>query len=218
MQLDPPVTQRLRPGPSALSRAEVLASQRGRLALAALQTVAAAGYQPTTIADITKRAQVSKRTFYELFRSKEECFLAGLEGGVAVAQHHLDEALEPADRLDWRRLVRRSLTVYLELLAAEPDVARALHLEAVAAGGEIAHFRARMNGVFVDRMRGAHRVGVEQGELSGEPAEGMLAFLIGGIDDRIRQQLIASGPEDLPALGPDICAAAIAILRMSGTD
>ncbi|WP_157554454.1 hypothetical protein [Nocardia crassostreae] len=176
MQLDPPVTQRLRPGPSALSREEVLASQRGRLAL------------------------------------------AGLEGGVTVAQHHLDEALAPADRLDWQQLVRRSLTVYLELLATEPDVARALHVEALAAGPEIAHFRARMNGVFVDRMRGAHHVGVEQGELGGTPSEGMLAFLIGGIDDRIRQQLIASGPEDLPGLAPDICAVAIAILRTPAPD
>lgn len=204
---------RLRPGPSALTRDQVLASQQGRLAMAALYAVAELGYRATTVADITKRAQVSKRTFYELFTGKEECFAYAFDKAMEVLQNQLGTALEAYAQADWRQLVRRSLESYLAILAAEPAAARALHIEALVAGPALAERRLQMKKVFADRMIRAHALGVERGELTGTPAPGVVDVLIGGIEDRIRDCIEIHGFEHLVALAPDLSIAAIALLQ-----
>ncbi|MGV9412095.1 TetR/AcrR family transcriptional regulator [Nocardia sp. NPDC003693] len=204
---------RLRPGPSALTREQVLASQQGRLALAVLHAVAESGYPATTVADITKHAQVSRRTFYELFAGKEECFAYAFDIAMELLQNQLGTALEAHAQADWQHLIRRSLESYLAILAAEPAAARALHIEALAAGPAFAERRHRMKKVFADRMIRAHALGVERGELTGTPSPGVVDLLIGGIEDRIRDCLETAGPARLPALAPDLSIAAIALLR-----
>ena len=49
------------------------------------------GYGPATIADVTARAGVSRKTFYEQFTDKQDCFLASFDVGVAVLVSHLRE-------------------------------------------------------------------------------------------------------------------------------
>ncbi|MBJ8345554.1 TetR/AcrR family transcriptional regulator [Antrihabitans sp. YC2-6] len=205
--------QRLRPGPSGLTRAEVLASQRGRLGWAALRVVAELGYPPTTVGDITKRAQVSRRTFYELFASKEACFIEAFETTVGIVDNMLDDALVTARQSDWKKLVRKSLEAYLEMLRGEPALARAMHVEVLAAGPALVPHHARMKRVFANRMRGVHRVAVEQGALTNRPADGVFDFIIGGIDDRIRDCLQTADADHLPRLAPLLTATTIALLE-----
>ncbi|MFE3025296.1 TetR/AcrR family transcriptional regulator [Nocardia tengchongensis] len=203
----------LPPGPSAMTREEVLASQRGRLGFAALEAVAELGYQPTTVADIVKRAQVSRRTFYELFRSKEECYVAAFEMTVEVVENMLNTALARHQDLNWKVLVRKSLEEYLAILSTEPALAHALHVEALAVGPALASHRVRMKKVFAERMAGAHRLGVAQGDLHGAPSAEILDLLIGGIDDRIRDCLNSDGPQGLPALAPTLWTASVALIQ-----
>src|SRR3977135_2675206 len=66
-------------GPHGLSREEVEVSQRARLLQAATEAVAELGYVKTTVADVLARAGVSRATFYQLFRDKEDCFLAAYQ-------------------------------------------------------------------------------------------------------------------------------------------
>ena len=69
-------TKRLSPGRHQLTRDEVRANQRERI-FAALETVMSVkGYPDTSVADIIKSAGVSRQTFYELFCSKPDYFLA----------------------------------------------------------------------------------------------------------------------------------------------
>ena len=67
-------------GYTGLPRELVAASQRQRLLHGVTATVARKGYGPTTIADITRGARVSRDTFYEQFANKEACFLAAYDG------------------------------------------------------------------------------------------------------------------------------------------
>ena len=66
----------LPPGRHGLPRDFVSRNQRHRLLTAVAWSVAERGYNATTVANITKAASVSRRTFYEHFADKEACFLA----------------------------------------------------------------------------------------------------------------------------------------------
>jgi len=68
---------RTTPGPSA-------DAHRRRLLGAVLQVVATKGYADTTIGDVVARAMVSRRTFYECFADKEECFVAANPSVITV--------------------------------------------------------------------------------------------------------------------------------------
>ena len=54
----------------------VAAAPRARLEAGLAEAIAEKGYAAATIADVVRHARVSKRTFYEHFADKEECFLA----------------------------------------------------------------------------------------------------------------------------------------------
>ncbi|KAA0085238.1 TetR/AcrR family transcriptional regulator [Mycolicibacterium sp. P9-64] len=203
-------------GPHKLSRDEVQNSQRGRLCLAAIESVAELGYAATTVGDIVSRAKVARRTFYQFFSGKEECFAAGFDAAVKIVNGQMDAAIAAAHPTGFRHLVRLSLEAYLAILAAEPVAARALHVETIGAGPALVGHRARMQELFAHRMSAAHRLAREQGELVSEPSPGVFDFLIGGIDDRIRSCIHRDGPEALPGLAPLLVEATLALFAADG--
>jgi AcrR family transcriptional regulator len=60
--------------------------QRARMLAAAVQVVGELGYERMSVARVTARAGVSRRTFYDLFEDREECFLAAFDETVARAR------------------------------------------------------------------------------------------------------------------------------------
>ena len=72
-------TERLPRGPHRLSREQVENHQRGRIVAAMITEAGTKGYGSTTIGDITRRARVSRDTFYEQFANKEACLLAAYD-------------------------------------------------------------------------------------------------------------------------------------------
>src|ERR1044072_7724443 len=71
--------ERLPPGRHGLPRAVVAENQRERLLNGGVEAVAEHGYNATTISRITAAAKISRRTFYEYFEGKEDCFAAAYE-------------------------------------------------------------------------------------------------------------------------------------------
>ncbi len=66
-------------GPHRLTSEEVAADQRQRLIDAMLQLAAERGYAATTVADIIKRAEVSRKTFYAHFNERRQLLLAAFD-------------------------------------------------------------------------------------------------------------------------------------------
>jgi AcrR family transcriptional regulator len=66
-----------------VSRGQIGEIQRARLLGAAVAAIDELGYPGTTVAHITARAGVSRRTFYDLFENCEECLLSVLEDILA---------------------------------------------------------------------------------------------------------------------------------------
>lgn len=69
---------RLRSRPSGLPRGRVTEIQRSRMLAAALEAVEEVGYGRMTVAQVISRAKVSRKTFYDVFADREDCFLAAL--------------------------------------------------------------------------------------------------------------------------------------------
>ncbi len=62
------------------------------------EAVGERGYAETTVRDVLERARMSRRTFYELFDNREECFLAAYD----QARGDLMVELEPEPGEDGR--------------------------------------------------------------------------------------------------------------------
>ncbi len=71
-----PIYKRLPHGPHRLARNEVILHQRRRIHGAMVEAIAQSGYERTSVKQVIGLAGVSRRSFYELFANKEECFLA----------------------------------------------------------------------------------------------------------------------------------------------
>jgi AcrR family transcriptional regulator len=119
-------------GPHDLSREEVSASQVTRLSAAIAGLVAEHGYPQATIAGISRRAGVSRATFYECYTSKEACYLAAYLRFGAVLSQRMAEAA--TGKSGFEELVDAVLTSYLGTLDADPAAARAFVLEIDGAG------------------------------------------------------------------------------------
>ncbi len=70
-----PLYKRLPHGPHRLQRNEVVLNQRARIHGALIEAVAHDGYQGTSVKQVIELAGVSRRSFYEQFANKEDCFL-----------------------------------------------------------------------------------------------------------------------------------------------
>ncbi|UGT40432.1 TetR/AcrR family transcriptional regulator [Nocardia yamanashiensis] len=140
---------RLPRGRHGLPRETVIAAQRDRILLALAEAMAENGYVGTPVAAVIKRAGVSRETFYEQFRSKEDCFEAAFERaaelmltGIFAATGADFEGETPAARIE------RVLGSYLDAVASQPAYARLFLVEVYAVGPEAIARRAALQEAF----------------------------------------------------------------------
>ncbi|MEA2153696.1 MAG: hypothetical protein QOI18_1929 [Solirubrobacteraceae bacterium] len=136
------VPPRLRPGPNGLPRGRVTEIQRSRMLAATLEAVEEVGYARMTVAQVIGRARVSRKTFYDVFADREDCFLAALEQGVGQVGKLVHEAYER--ETVWRDGVRAGLAELLVFLDVEPALARMYLVEALGAGPRVLGRRAEL--------------------------------------------------------------------------
>lgn len=147
---DSAVTARLPRGRHGLPRETVVRAQRDRILLAMAESMAENGYVGTPVASIIKRAGVSRETFYEQFRSKEDCFEAAYERAVELLLTGLlDVTGQAPDDESAQQRIERVLTAYLDGLAAHPAFARLFLVEVYAAGNDAITRRTTLQDTFV---------------------------------------------------------------------
>jgi len=197
------VPQRLPRGRHGLPRRFIVHNQRERMLLAVAEAVAEQGYATTTVADIIARARLSRRTFYEHFSDKEECFLAAYDTVVEQLLAAVGHAYEQAD--GWTRKVHDGLATFLGYLASEPAFARMCIVEVVAAGTDARARRDAAMRVFVEFLepgRAEAPKGVVVPALAGE-------VVVGGIYEIIYNRLLRDAADELVDMLPDLLYAAI---------
>lgn len=113
-------TQSLPRGRHGLPRELIVENQRARLISGMIAAVADLGYGKATVAQVIKPAKVSRRTFYESFAGKEDCYRAAYETTFEFLR---DRTVAAASEEEWPNSVRRGLEALLENLAAHPKLA-----------------------------------------------------------------------------------------------
>jgi AcrR family transcriptional regulator len=195
---------------------------RARMLQAMARVVSARGYATVTVSDVVKAAKVSRRTFYEHFEDKEDCFVETYRTGCLNAIAQIDTALRALKEPDWRTRLWVSLEEYVSILAAEPDFARVLLIDVLGAGPRALAAREQVLEVYVEHYRGlVQRAQTEDPELPDPPAR-FLRGLVGGIAELVQQCLIEGpaeqSPERLRELTPTLVSFATTILTRSQRD
>jgi AcrR family transcriptional regulator len=76
------------------------------------------GYRASTVADIVRLARTSKRTFYDQFPSKEQCFHELLHASVEVLGERIRDAVDP--KADWQVQIRQAVEAYVGHIESTP--------------------------------------------------------------------------------------------------
>lgn len=196
----PPELARLPPGRHGLPREFVAHNQRERLIAGLAEAVAENGYAGTTIAHITRHAAVSRRTFYEHFNSKDECFVAAYDTVMAELRQRVDQAF--TEEGEWPQAIRAGIAAMLEFLTAEPHLARLSMVEALVAGPVVVErYDAAIQGLvpYFEAGRKGRSAEVLAG-LSPSTEEA----LVGGMVSLISRRIFAERTEELESLLPDL--------------
>jgi AcrR family transcriptional regulator len=112
----------------------VTESQRNRIHQAMIEVVAERGYPETRVVDVIGVAGVSRKTFYELFDSKEDCFLAAYDVLLGNLLREATDAFESRPGVPWAERIATALEGLLLHLAEHPDEGRFAIVEVLAAG------------------------------------------------------------------------------------
>lgn len=76
------------------------------------------GYRASTVADIVRHARTSKRTFYDQFAGKEQCFLELLHADVEKLAENIRDAVDRD--VDWQTQIRQAVQAYVDHIDARP--------------------------------------------------------------------------------------------------
>jgi AcrR family transcriptional regulator len=177
----------------------VAESQRLRILAGITAAVAEHGYQATSVADVVSRAGVSRKTFYEQFEGKDECFAVAyaeeMERLLEVAMSAFEDEEPP-----WVVRLRAALTALCAALAANPAIARMCFVEAPSGGP-----------VTAERRRGALRgllplfEAAPDDALRGLPfGEALRLGRIGDLSEMLQHEIAAGAGATLPRLVPQL--------------
>jgi AcrR family transcriptional regulator len=169
---------------------------RRRLLQAMASMAATKGLAAVTIADVVGEAGVSKRTFYEHFESKDDCFLTLYRAVSMNALKTLRDSVT-ADR-PWQQQLEQALQAYLTHMAASPELLRTLFIEIHHLG--VAGERARRD--VMDALAALMVETLRRGPAESVIDEGLALAAVGGINELILQAIEQGRVAELPAMTP----------------
>jgi AcrR family transcriptional regulator len=166
---------------------------------AVIDTVQESGYAGLTVAEVTARARMSRKTFYDLFSDREDSFMAAFEQTLERARLNAGQAYAQAP--GWREGVRAALATILELMQREPSLARLCIGETRGAGDAVRARRADVLRELAEVIDRGRPLATSAHEPPAVTAEGV----VGGIDSVLHARLTAtkgSEPVFTDLLGP----------------
>jgi AcrR family transcriptional regulator len=200
-------------GRSHLPPTAVSASQRERLLRSVIAAVSECGYPSVTVADIVRRARVSRKAFYVHFANKEECFLTAIsEGGELMMERAVSATRALPAPASHEDLLRAAFRGYLAFLADEPAFARAFYIHMPAAGSRVARWFDAGTRRFAELNRRWHEHALKRHpDWPAVPPEAYLA-LGGATTELVRSMVYADRTDYLPELEDTLVTLHLAVL------
>jgi AcrR family transcriptional regulator len=106
-----------------MDAAQRRAQRREQLLAAAFELFARDGYANTSIEQICQTAYVGNKAFYDLFDSKEDCYIALLRQVSEQIEAQVAQAMRESSDADEDETVRRLLSAFAHTLVDDPRVA-----------------------------------------------------------------------------------------------
>jgi AcrR family transcriptional regulator/DNA-binding MarR family transcriptional regulator len=157
--------------------------QRVRMIAALVEVTREQGVGGVTVSDIVARSGVSRRTFYELFADRDDCFRAAFDMAVEQAAQRVLPAYGAPGA--WRERIRAGLLALLELLEDEPGMGALCVVDALGAGPRAIERRAQV----VNALIGAVHEGRHETKGSARPtrmtAEGVVGAVLAVLHARL---------------------------------
>jgi AcrR family transcriptional regulator len=162
-----------------------------------IEVVAERGYPETRVVDVIGVAGVSRKTFYELFESKEDCFLAAYDVLLGNLLDAATEAFE-VQGASWAERATAALGALLEHLARHPKEARFAIVEVLAAGPRSLARRDAALRQFAEFLEGGRSEA--EAELPGITS----LAVAGGVNELLYSEILHGAAARLPARLPDL--------------
>ncbi len=178
--------QALRSGEDGLPRGHVTEIQRARMLSAAVEAIEENGYARLTVAQVINRAKVSRKTFYDLFVDREDCFLAVFERTLEQLRARVILAFEQEP--SWRDGVRAGLAALLVFIDEEPELARLCVVDALGGGTRVLEERSRVLGELRDVIDQARTTAGVKRDPPSVTAEGVIGAVFAVIHTRLLER------------------------------
>ena len=178
-----------------------------------IAAVAESGYADVTVADIVRRAKVSRVAFYTHFRGKDDCFLdaTGIGGKLLLGRVVTAARTVPGD-VPVENMLRAGIRAFLAFLADEPAFARVFYVEMPAAGPVATERVQDATGRFAEINRRWHeRARERHPEWPVVPREAYLA-VAGATAELVRSYVRAGRAKELLDLEDTLMDVHLAIL------
>ena len=178
--------------------------QRERLLAAAALEFAQRGYRGTSSDTISRRAQMSKATFYEHFSNKEACMLALYDRSVQVVQQGMARAAGSAPRGDAVARLKAGTRAFLTALADHPEHAQTLLVEIIGAGPRANARRDEILQSFAAVLDAENAAAAGRGLLGRFASPHDSFAVVGAIVELVSRQVRLGVPADVLELAPVI--------------
>ena len=177
--------------------------QRERLLRAAAAEFADRGYAGASSESISRRAGMSKATFYEHFANKEECMVALFDRSAEVIAAAMAEAARGAGD-DAAQRMRAGTRAFLTALSEHPDYGQTLLVEIIGAGPDAAQRRDQIMQAFADVLDAENAAAARRGLIPRFASPHDAFAIVGAITELVSRQVRLSEPADVMELAPVI--------------
>jgi AcrR family transcriptional regulator len=164
-------------------RSGVAEIQRERMIAAMARLACEHGVAGVTVAQVVARAGVSRRTFYELFHDRNDCFRGAFEQGVERAAGRVVPAYRGAR--GWRERMHAAVGALLAFLEEEPDLGALCVVVALGASPVVLERRAEIVAALVDAVDDGRREARESAKPTRLTAEGVVGAVLAVLHSRL---------------------------------
>ena len=177
--------------------------QRQRLLQAAAAEFASVGYAGASAESISRRAGMSKATFYEHFGNKEDCIVALFDRAAEVIGGAMIDAARAAGG-DARLRMRAGVRAFLAALAEHPEYGQTLLVEIIGAGPEAARRRDEILGGFAAVLDAENSEAARRGQVRRFASPHDAFAVVGAINELVSRHVRLGEPADVLELAPVI--------------